>query len=366
MGNWIPDMWQRKVAHFAEVPHPVPKTILGVERHITDHHPELNALSPEIAAHGDLSSNPELIRKMIDIHLNSHHPGGAKAGDHPHTHGDDLDVAIPDTIETIAPTYIQALASRKKYANEICGCGNPATGYDKNGHPCCSEHTGSLMDYFIRPLEGEEGERAAREHDNLRDNLRDNWHARMKTRQEIDMIPSFTDEEWKAKGVTFNGIPHAGSRINWQQRYATAEVYRHPITGNGICGAPGGCAECGTHLGAIQGIMGGELFPEGRSAEDHSSAIGGAIDSLSKANGHWMSNPHELMPKSPTQHLAGMVDKLKGFLEGVRVLKPGELTAGTKQDEQDAFANIHPLKGYAGGKTADETNFEEDGELPHI
>ena len=154
--------------------------------------------------------------------------------------------------------------------------------------------------------------------------------------------------------------------VNWNERYAGAEVYRHPITGNGLCGAPGGCAECGRHVSFIKSLMSGELFPEGRSAQDHKSAIGQAIQSLGEANKHWMSNLYGHMPKSPTQHLAGMVDKLKGFLEGVRVLKPGELTAGTKQDEQDAFANIHPLKGYAGGKTADETNFEEDGELPHI
>ena len=40
-------------------------------------------------------------------------------------------------------------------------------------------------------------------------------------RQEIDSIPSFTDEGWKNMGITFNGKPHAGSRINWQQRYAS-------------------------------------------------------------------------------------------------------------------------------------------------
>ena len=147
---------------------------------------------------------------------------------------------------------------------------------------------------------------------------------------------------------------------------STAQVYRHPITGNGICGAPGGCAECGRHLGAIQGIMGSEILPQGISAEDHSSAIGGAIESLSKANGHWMSNPHGHMGKSPTQHLAGMVDKLKGSLETVQALDPSELGDKTKQKLRGVVSSINPLKGYAGGLTADETNFEEDGPLPHL
>lgn len=154
--------------------------------------------------------------------------------------------------------------------------------------------------------------------------------------------------------------------MSWQQRYASDEVYRHPITGNGLCGAPGGCAECGRHVSFIKSLMSGELFPEGRSAQDHDSAIGQALQSLGEANRHWMSNLHGHMPKSPTQHLAGMVDKLKGFLEGVRALDPGELSGGVKQKVKGAFANIHPLKDYAGGKTAEETNFEKDGELPHI
>ena len=167
-----------------------------------------------------------------------------------------------------------------------------------------------------------------------------------------------------------NWIPNMwqhGSRINWQQRYASDEsIYQHPITGNGICGAPGGCAECGRHLGAIQGIMSSEILPQGISAEDHSSAIGGAIESLSKANGHWMSNPHGHMGKSPTQHLAGMVDKLKGSLETVQTLDPSELGDKTKQKLRGVVSSINPLKGYAGGLTADQTNFEEDGPLPHL
>ena len=155
--------------------------------------------------------------------------------------------------------------------------------------------------------------------------------------------------------------------MNWKQRYAGEDnLYRHPITGNGLCGAPGGCAECKRHVDLIKSLMSSELFPEGRSAEDHASVMGQAIQSLGEANKHWMSNPYGHMPKSPTQHLAGMVDKLKGSLETIQALDPGELSAGTKQNVTRAFAKINPLKGYAGNKTADETNFEEDGELPHI
>ena len=154
--------------------------------------------------------------------------------------------------------------------------------------------------------------------------------------------------------------------MNWQQRYAGEEVYQHPITGNGLCGAPGGCADCARHVSSIKSLVSGELLPEGRSAQDHDSAIGTAIQSLGEANKHWMSNPYGHMGKSPTQHLAGMVDKLKGSLETVQALDPSELGDKTKQKLRGVVSSNNPLKGYAGGKTADETNFEEDGELPHI
>ena len=107
MGSWIPDMWERKVAHFTEDAHPVPNSISELERHNRDHHPEINAMSPGVADFLDWSSSPAFIRKYIGFHLNRYHPDGAKAGDHPHRHGEDLDVDIPDNIETIAPTYIQ-------------------------------------------------------------------------------------------------------------------------------------------------------------------------------------------------------------------------------------------------------------------
>jgi hypothetical protein len=154
--------------------------------------------------------------------------------------------------------------------------------------------------------------------------------------------------------------------MNWNKRYATEDVYKHPITGNGICGAPGGCADCGQHITAIKNLMGSDIFPEGRSAQEHSSAIGDSIKTLGKANGHWMSNPFGHMGKSPTQHLAGMVDKLKGSLETVQALDPSELGTNTKAKLRGVVAGINPLEGYADGKTAEETNFEEDGPLPHL
>ena len=135
--------------------------------------------------------------------------------------------------------------------------------------------------------------------------------------------------------------------MNWQQRYAGAEVYRHPITGNGLCGAPGGCAECSRHMDAIKSLMGSDILPEGRSAEEHSSAIGAAIQSLGEANKHFMSNPYGHMSKAPTQHLAGMIDKLKGHLETVQALDPSELGDKTKQKLRGVFSSINPLKGYS-------------------
>jgi len=154
--------------------------------------------------------------------------------------------------------------------------------------------------------------------------------------------------------------------MNWNFRYASEIDYKHPVTGNGICGAPGGCAECGKHLGAISQLMDSDILPEGRSAEEHSSAIGGAIKSLSEANGHFMSDPYGHMGKSPTQHLAGMVDKLKGHLETVQALDPSELGPKTKTKLRSVFSSINPLKGYAGGKTLEQTNFEENGPLPQL
>ena len=119
MGSWIPDMWERKVAHFTEDAHPVPTSYLELEGHIRDHHPEIKGLSQANAAALDSFYSPESHKRDINIHLNIHHPNGVKAGDHPHTHGEDLDVAIPDNIEAIAPTYIHSSVSRKKYASEI-------------------------------------------------------------------------------------------------------------------------------------------------------------------------------------------------------------------------------------------------------
>jgi len=144
------------------------------------------------------------------------------------------------------------------------------------------------------------------------------------------------------------------------------DIYRHPITGNGLCGAPGGCARCGKHLAAIKNLMASEIFPKGRSNDDHELAIGNDIQSLSAANNHWMSNPHGHMGKSPTQHLAGMIDQLKGHLKTVQALDPSELGAKAKQNLRGVFTSMNPFKGYAGGKTAEETNFEEDGPLPQL
>ena len=214
MGNWIPDMWQRKVAHFTEDAHPEPTSLLELATHIRAHHPELlddNAdhkfdWSLEHADHLDEMHRPGHIQHLIRSYMRESHPGGAKAGDHPHTHGE-LDVTIPDNIGTITSSV-----SRKKYASEICGCGNPATGYDLNGHLSCKEHGGILK----QPLKGK-GQVLFDADDRSKTDPREWWG----TRQEIDNIPSFTDEAWKNMGVTFNGKPHAGSKRNWQQRYAS-------------------------------------------------------------------------------------------------------------------------------------------------
>ena len=177
---------------------------------------------------------------------------------------------------------------------------------------------------------------------------------------------------WKERNASFNDryafekTAKGEGEKGFEPPAGENNLYQHPITGNGICGAPGGCAECKQHVDSITSLMSGELFPEGRSAEDHASAMGESIQSLSKANGHWMSNPHGHMPKSPTQHLAGMVDKLKGSLETVQALDPSELGAKTKQKLRGVVSSINTLNGYAGGKTLAQTNFEEDGPLPQL
>ena len=219
MGNWVPDMWQRKVAHFTGDAHPEPTTFLELATHIRAHHPELLGddadhkfdYSLEDADHMDERGERGergYIEHLINVYKRVSHPDGVEAGDHPHTHGE-LDVAIPDTIGTITSSV-----SSKKYASEICGCGNPATGYNLEGHLSCKEHGGILR----QPPYGE-GQVLFDADDRSKTDPREWWG----TRQEIDNIPSFTDEEWKAKGITFNGIPHAGSRINWKQHYA------HPV-----------------------------------------------------------------------------------------------------------------------------------------
>jgi len=174
MNNWIPDMWQRKVAHSTEDEY---KTFSECAEHIRDHHPELlngdeyraHLLSPKGAARIDWIHTPERIQHMIRSLTRMSHP--------------------------------------EDY-NEICGCGNPAYGIGTDGHPTCKEH-------FVKQL----GDAGSEAHGH-RWLYNQNPPVLDSDLQELDNIPSFTDKEWENMAVTFNGKPHTGSRINWQRRHA--------------------------------------------------------------------------------------------------------------------------------------------------
>jgi len=192
MKNWIPDMWQRKVAHSDEY-----KTFSEFAKHVRDHHSEFlngdakhvlngaeydpDSFFPEVAAHIDEIYRPEYIQNMIRSYTRQIHPEAYR--------------------ESPQVTNI---------SNEICGCGNPAYATGPDGRPICKEH-------LFRAL-------GASEQAEPLDSAR----------QVIDNIPSFTDKEWKDKGIKFNGEPHTGSRINRQLpgavKYAHDDLHPWPMT----------------------------------------------------------------------------------------------------------------------------------------
>jgi len=192
-------MWQRKVAHSTEDEY---NTFSELAKHIRDHHPELlngkpnYVLSPEGAARMDEKHTPEHIQHLIRTYTMKSHP------------------------EAYDPEAYGGRPLVTHISNEICGCGNPAYATGTDGQPICKEHL------FKEPGDPDWlGGREKADSEAYGDRWLYNQNPPVldSARQEIDNIPSFTNKEWKNMGVTFNGKPHTGSRINWQQRYAMDE-----------------------------------------------------------------------------------------------------------------------------------------------
>ena len=217
MGNWIPDMWQPKVAHDA---HNTPTSFSEFAMHIRDQHPGLlddesnnYALSPEGAARIDEIHDPEHIQHLIRAYTRKSHPEDYNeicgCGSPAYATGTDGrpickehlfkelgDAGLLGGREEAKPLESHPEAYTRKFpqkdvSNEICGCGSPAYA-SLDGRPICKEH----LSVALGGIELGGPEKA---------------EPLDSARQEIDNIPSFTNEEWKAKGITWNGEPHTGS-----------------------------------------------------------------------------------------------------------------------------------------------------------
>ena len=151
--------------------------------------------------------------------------------------------------------------------------------------------------------------------------------------------------------------------MNWEQRYIKmAGLFKHPVTGNGLCGKTGGCTECGQHLDNITRTQQEPLVQDG----DTTGSLEGRISGMKKAIGGLNAHLCDIgsaaqgaagVAHGHIQHIAGMGDKIMGHLEGVAsVIRslggPGGLSKKQKQGingdwDQQRTAQF---KGYSDGQ----------------
>ena len=106
--------FKTKNSHFEGITHPWPGSARELADHAYSHHSvgirrflrdEGSGLGPE-RYYRDLIERSDFLKKEILAHKKIHYSVGQPIGNHPHKHDDDLDIGIPENIETIAPMYI--------------------------------------------------------------------------------------------------------------------------------------------------------------------------------------------------------------------------------------------------------------------
>jgi hypothetical protein len=126
-----------KFAHHADLSHPVPGSAEELLDHMENHHPDevarlvakANSIDPG-QTWSKMKENffrkfknqgrpQDVFDDLSDDHLSRVHPDGKEAGDHPHKHGNDLNIDIPDTVpqETSTPKELIVTSSWVKQAD---------------------------------------------------------------------------------------------------------------------------------------------------------------------------------------------------------------------------------------------------------
>ena len=100
-----------KQAHFEGIAHPVPGSLEEVINHCKLHHPELKGkalrdMASEASHKYPNIDDPRLHAYIIDYHVKTTHPNGTRAGDHPHVHGEETNIEVPDTVDAISTNYV--------------------------------------------------------------------------------------------------------------------------------------------------------------------------------------------------------------------------------------------------------------------
>ena len=129
-----------KFAHHSDLSHPVPGSIEELFDHMENHHPDevarlvakANSIDPGqtwskmkenfFRKFNNQGQPQDVFDELSDDHLSKVHPDGKEAGDHPHTHGNDLNIDIPDIVpqEISTPKELTVVSSWvKKSHNDI-------------------------------------------------------------------------------------------------------------------------------------------------------------------------------------------------------------------------------------------------------
>ena len=99
--------------------------------------------------------------------------------------------------------------------------------------------------------------------------------------------------------------------MKWNMRYANEqEMYRHPVTGNGLCGKAGGCSECGTALAGVKKVHASPIHVEGENHDEFIDRTSGMINTIGDLSKHLCDRSHgdSTVAHGHIQHIAGMGD----------------------------------------------------------
>ena len=128
-----------RFAHHSDLSHPVPGSAEELLDHLGDHHPDevarlvskVKSINAPQAHWSFIKENflrkfnkqgrpQDVFDDLSNDHLSRVHPDGLRAGDHPHKHGNDLNIDIPDTVpqEITTPRELTLISSWVKKSHD--------------------------------------------------------------------------------------------------------------------------------------------------------------------------------------------------------------------------------------------------------